>query len=176
MATVRPFWLLIIKIVICVVVPLGLYFGYRSCTGWPATPMSVSEAKRLFGNAVTSESTVEDVRNWLSSQSIPCGRKIINSAPAVTYEFDRRQEGKELSIDYTIRPNGTHNVAELAGLQNNKIHSIIRVHYPDANRFPLGGWSAIIVLIYFDAEGRVIGRWIHENDFGPGGTPNSANL
>jgi len=176
MATVRPSRLLFVLTVFCVVVPLGLYFGYRSFVGWPATPMSVSVAERLFAIAVTPGSSVEDVRNWLASQSIPDGRNVGDWAHTVYYDLDRRPEGGNLSIDRTIDLTGDHTVAELAGLQNKNVHSIIRVQYPDADRFLFDCWTAITVFVFFDAEGRVIGRWIHENEFGPGGTPKNSNL
>jgi hypothetical protein len=172
MPTSRHFRRLFALTVVCVVVPLGLYFAYRSFVGWPATPMSVSEAEQLFSKVAKPGSSVEEVRNWLASQCIPDIRSVNDRDHKVYYELSQRPEDGKLSIDQT----GDRTAAELAGLQNENVHSIIRVQYPEADRLLLDSWTAISVYIFFDVDGRVSRCWIHENEFGPGGTPKYTNV
>jgi hypothetical protein len=168
----RTLWRWLKVSAVLLLVLSAIYLGYRALVGWPSSPMTVIQAEWLFSKAVKPGNSVEEVRNWLISQSIPDSRNTNDVFHTVHYDLDRRPEGGNLSTDqHTNRT-----VAELAGLQNEDVHSIIRVQYPEADRFPLGCWTAITVYIFFSAEGRAIRYWIHENEFGPGGTPKYTNL
>ena len=162
---------LLIVTVILSLLAFALYLGYRTLVGWPATPMTLAEAESLFSTAVKPGNSVEDVKNWLASQAIPHSSKAKNIFHDVHYEFVQPPESGSWQ-DAT----GNRTAADRAGLQNENVHSMIRVRYPEADRFPLDSWTAISVYIFCDAQGRVIRHWIHEDEFGPGGTPKKGNL
>ena len=126
--------------------------------------MTVSDAERLFTKAVRPGDSFEEVRNWLVAQAIPDRRNA--KAHTIYYDLFRRPEGGGLSTDQY----GDRTVAELAGLQNENVYSIIRVTYPDAARIAFG-WIRITVYIFFDEKQRVIRYWILGQEYGPGGTP-----
>jgi hypothetical protein len=137
----------------------GLYFGYRGLVGWPATPMTVSQADRLFAQGVQPGQTVEEVEAWLVSQGI------LRESGDVSYHVARWRE------DVTFRGSwmdgrGGETVAECAGLSVDDVYTVIRVRYPEADRYVLGV-TEISVYLFFDDQGRLIRHWVAESHLMP---------
>lgn len=132
---------------------LGALIGllYLALVGFPTTPMTKARADRLFGQAFRPGQSREEVEAWLASRRI-------------RYEVLVRRE-KELYRGSWMpsHPGGT--VAECAGLELDKVSSVISVSYPDAAR-GLFGHLEIIVYLFFDSEGRLLRHWVDELGWG----------
>jgi hypothetical protein len=123
----------------------------------PATPMTVDCADRLFAAGVRPGQSREDVEAWLASQGIPPGERF--SAKNTCYSVLRRREDVPKGGWMDCRGNRT--VAECAGLDVDRVYSVICVTYPEADRFAIG-YTTITVYLFFDAKGRLLRHWVYQ--------------
>lgn len=61
---------------------------------------------------------------------------------------------------------GSRSAARDAGLDEDSVHSLIRVEYPDAARYPLD-IVEISVYLFFDGEGRLLKHGVYEHHIMP---------
>jgi hypothetical protein len=153
MATISKQWRWILIPIILLSALLGCYIGYGALIGWPATPMTVAEADRLFSQGLQPGSSIDDAKNWLASRGVQSGFTL----KSVYYHLSRRMEGGELSMTHR----GHQSVAECAGLNVEDVYSVIDVTYPEADRFLLG-ITKLSVYLFFDKNDQLIRHWIDE--------------
>jgi len=58
---------------------------------------------------------------------------------------------------------GGRTMAECAGLKTDDVSWYIRIEYPDADRFLLGG-TKIMIYLFFDAHDHLIKHWVFKFD------------
>jgi hypothetical protein len=131
---------------------------YYAVVGLPATPMTSARADRLFGQALRTGQSREEVEAWLTSEGIPRGPVF----PERGISFDVLQRRDDLSgngpwMDFR----GNQTVAECAGLKVDSVSSVIRVSYPDAGRAFLCQ-TRITVYLFFDGKDRLLKHWVDE--------------
>jgi hypothetical protein len=128
---------------------LGALVGlvYCALVGFPRTPMTKARADRLFGQAVRPGQSREEVKAWLASRRIH-------------YEVLERPE-KQLIRGTWMPGRGHYTVAELAGLDLDKVSSVICITYPDAAR-GLFSQLEIAVYLFFDSKGRLLRHGVEE--------------
>ncbi len=143
-------------IALCLAVGIGLYFSYRAIAGWPSTPMTVSKADNLFAHGVQPGQTVDEVKAWLASRSIP--PQSSSTANGGYYSNLCRREDATFESWWMDRL-GNQSVAECAGLNGDNVHSIMRVEYPEADR-SIFIVTRITVYLFFDENERLIRYWI----------------
>lgn len=136
----------------------GLVGLYYLVVGLPMTPMSVSRADRLFRDGVQPGQSRADVEAWLVSQGIPPSRGLF--ATNVCYDVLRRREDVTFK-GWWMDCRGNRTVAECAGLDVASVYSVVRVTYPEADRFLLGH-TKVSVYLFFDERGQLIQHWVDE--------------
>jgi hypothetical protein len=141
---------------IAVAVVALMEWGSRSIVGFvvgrPTTPMSVGRADQLFRKGLHPGQSREHVEAWLAAHGIPYD--VLHRRDDVTFK------------GWWMDCRGNQTVAECAGLGVDSVFSVIRVSYPDADRFLLGR-TQITVYLFFDGEDRLLRHWVDEFNLMP---------
>jgi hypothetical protein len=134
---------------------IALYYAF---VGFPATPMTVAEANRLFAKGLRSGQSREEAERWLASHGIP--PRSLAQPGGTCYDITRRRDDVTFKGWWMIG-RGNRTVAECAGLDVDVVQSVICVIYPDAGRRVVGSIE-ITVYVFFDADRRLIRHWVDE--------------
>jgi hypothetical protein len=129
---------------------------YYAAVGFPATPMTVADADRLFGEGLPPGSSWEEVRSWLAAQGI---RPADGSGQGPWYGTLWREPPRFFKGDWMDFDGGP--VAERAGLRVEDVCWLVKVKYPDAGRGLLRQ-TEVSVYLFFDGKDRLIKHWAHE--------------
>ena len=121
--------------------------------------MTVDEARQWLRTGVKSGQSRSEVESWLAANGIESYTP--QNEKAVMYYLAERA-GEDAVKGVWMAGYGHHTVAELAGLKNEAVHSIVRVNYPETRRSVLG-FSSISAYIFFDEHERVVGHYVHES-------------
>jgi hypothetical protein len=132
---------------------VGIYYAIR---GFPTTPMTVARANNLCQAALPPGTSREDVQVWLASQ----GTTANGHAHRPYYDVLYRPVIAD-SEPWWMDRIGNETVAECAGLRVDDVFRLLRIKYPDADRFFLGR-TEIKVYLFFDNNDRLIKYWVKE--------------
>jgi hypothetical protein len=120
--------------------------------------MSVAEAKRVYLPVTSPLVTRAEVEIWLQAKGIA---KHTGFMPTdVSYSVAHRPNDPKWQ-DHWMGSLGDKTFAELAGVPNRAVYSMIKVTYPDASR-SLFCVTEVSVRIFFDENDQKISSWIQE--------------
>ncbi|WP_169975559.1 hypothetical protein [Tautonia rosea] len=130
--------------------------------GRPKTPMNVADAEHLIGQVASLGETWEDVQARLAGRDITPEHRPGRPLCDILLRDEWDAEGAD---GEWMDGQGDQTVADLAGLDPQEVHSIIRLWYYDANRSIVSN-TEVMAYLFFDAESRLLGRWVDEHHIG----------